>query len=298
VQRWLDPMKRLIRFTPFFAAVFLATGCSCLSPRPYYVQEVQLSVLSQTTVVFDQSRYGGIQLIISNDSPSDIFLKFEPVHTLLSAPQEATTPFRLPDRDERYRAFSGTGLHPLMSADVFMYVWSGNKGFYSFPSPDLSRGVDHFLPITYYQCKDAGFLTHSVKIVTAKQAAQRTGASYSVHETIAASSAPPLPTNTIFVGMPLHEAKHILDAVKAKDISKNVGIISNPLLDGKEFIEDLGDHWFILADNTCLHLTSGRSRGQTVNSIQSITLGEKSRGYPGQDGWMNQKHVAMQRFDL
>jgi len=108
----------------------------------------------------------------------------------------------------------------------------------------------------------------------------------------------PPPGNTIVIGMPLREAGRVLDGAQAKDITENVGIFTVQLLDGEAFIEDLKDHWYILADNTCLHLTSGRTRGYTNSTIQSISLGEKGKGYPDKFEWLKQERVEMRRLDL
>jgi len=148
----------------------VASGCRTLSSRPFYVQVVRLSSLHQTTVVFDTNRYSGINLIITNDLGSDVFLKFEPQDGFESYPQHTQNPFRMPDSDERYRGYREAGHHPLIVADVFMYIWSGNTGWYHIIHPVLSPEKDYFLPITYYQCKDAGFSTKSLKIVAGNAA--------------------------------------------------------------------------------------------------------------------------------
>jgi hypothetical protein len=108
----------------------------------------------------------------------------------------------------------------------------------------------------------------------------------------------PTGTRTVAVGMPLHEAGHILEAAQAKDITMNVGIITGGLRPADAPIEDWTDHWYVLSDNTCLHLTSGRLPDHTTSTIQSITLGERGRGYPDKVDWMKQKHAEMQRLQL
>jgi len=109
----------------------------------------------------------------------------------------------------------------------------------------------------------------------------------------------PAPTHTILVGMPLREAEKILSAKQAEDITRNVGIKIGGLVSGEEpAVEDLRGHWYILSDNTCVCLTSGRIRGHAASTIQSITLGEKGKGYPDKIEWIKQKQVEMQRLDL
>ena len=108
----------------------------------------------------------------------------------------------------------------------------------------------------------------------------------------------PTRTRTIFVGMPLREAEQILKAKHAEDITKNVGILIGWLRTDESTVEEWRGHWYILADNTCVCLASGRIRGQAVRTIQSITVGEKGKGYPDKIEWMKQKQVEMQRLDL
>jgi hypothetical protein len=133
------------------------------------VHEVSLSTLTQTEVVVDLSRYPGLYLFIKNDFPSDIFLKIGPPETYLPVPRETKAPFRLRDLDEAHRRSRG-----FMTADEFMFVWSGNNGFiHHLFDPRLSPGKNYFLPITYYHCKDGGFYVQSLRIVTVDKKVQR-----------------------------------------------------------------------------------------------------------------------------
>jgi hypothetical protein len=168
LDRWHESVKQIFRLLLLLALAAFAVGCAGVSSRPFDIHSVSLSTLSQTTIVVDRSRYQGIHLIVTNDLPSDVFLKIEPQYYLLSAPEETQSPFRLRDLDEIYRTSRG-----LTTADLFMYVWSGNKGFFHHVfDPRLRPGKDYFLPITYYHCKDAGFYTRSLKIVIANKAVQ------------------------------------------------------------------------------------------------------------------------------
>jgi hypothetical protein len=130
--------------------------------------------LSETTVEFDSSRYAGINLIITNDLDSDIFLRATPSDGFVADPIKTDNAVRLPDTDERYRLldkqYEGRGiiLHWVKYAETFFFVWSGNTGFQHIYNPQLSSDRSYF-PITYYHCKDKGFYIRTVRIIEANK---------------------------------------------------------------------------------------------------------------------------------
>lgn len=149
-----------------FGAVFI---CSCsslpFSEKPVFCPNIRLSQLSETTLEFDSSRYAGINLKIINDLESDVFFKHGSCFVKNSINQETT--HRIPDTNERYKKYEGTGVCPMQYAETFTFIWSGNAGFCSIC--DSATVNKCYFPITYFHCKDKTFYTTTIKITEANQ---------------------------------------------------------------------------------------------------------------------------------
>ena len=145
-------MKIMVRILFSLSLGLLLSGCGSL---PYYVPMTALSRLGETTIIFDPAKHQGINLIITNDLKSDVFLKLATAADFVTQPVDTEQPFRLPDMDETRRH----------QADMFMFIWAGNTGFYQIFNPVLTQGVNYYVAISYYNCEEQGFYTKSVKII-------------------------------------------------------------------------------------------------------------------------------------
>ena len=98
--------------------------------------------------------------------------------------------------------------------------------------------------------------------------------------------------------MRLTDAMSVLDSSGAKDITSAVGI-QRIVLPDEPKLEDLRDYWYILAGDTCLHLTSGRIAGAPDASVCAMELGERGKGYGNKIEWLQkQKHSQTKVIEL
>lgn len=162
-------MKNMLILIALIVTALTASSCVSPSSRPYYVSEVAISELEETTIRLDSSRYAGINLIVRNDSGSDIFMRSTHRGALLSAPANQDERFRFPDEEEQFRAYSGSGIMPLMMRDFFVYIWNRNKGAYHFSNQELEPNSIYYLPVIYYHTEDSRFYTRSVRIIAGRE---------------------------------------------------------------------------------------------------------------------------------